>query len=1070
MNASSALTEALLDACTPGCLASAKRLQAAGRVEPTAKEVLHGCLVVTGVVGEGDKVWRPYVTFENDRPGGDCSCQGDDICEHMAALVLALGEESPRPAIGRGGLYSTTNAESGLYKDRQYMAYLLALSEDGGELSVCPSRVAVSRDGPVVTPFSLKRLADDVQPAYVSDLDLDILHALTDHVMAQTGLSWYPLGRGSTSLLQGIVATGRCHWRAVEGPRLEMADPVAAQVRWELLSSGQQQIHWSAPGPDGGQVLPLLPPWLLDETTGTCRIMDAGIDDSLAARLLLFGPVAPDQVDTVIDLLDEAPASFPRPRRLPVRYSQDQSMVPVLHLVRAQVARSSGFEDTAAARLQFDYGELKLDWDDEYDSRLDGEGAVIRVARNRKREQQVTEQLRQFGLIPLNEITGRDHEPGEGGLWVAVDRRQVVQTWVTLQTEMKALAGSGWEVHLADDFAPELIEPDQWYGDLSEGENDTVELDLGIIWRGQRLSLLAALLAWVEHVPEAMLRQLLASRGADRPVHLWLDERRIVLVPAERIAAAMHALTEGVVDASGRGMLRVHRARLAELAATAEAWPPGQESSEDDLQCRLARLEHLEPMDPPAGFRADLRDYQRQGLGWLQFLREAGFGGVLADDMGLGKTIQALAHVVTEKAAGRLEHPCLVIAPTSLMFNWRAEARRFAPDLRLLTLHGARRHGLFGWIDRSDLVLTSYPLVLRDIDRLREQRWHLLILDEAQAIKNPRARVSREVRTLDARHRLSLTGTPLENRLEELWSQFDFLMPGFLGRQKDFRRRFALPIERDRDETRRSELAMRVRPFMLRRSKADVAPELPAKTEMTRAVVLDEDQQKLYERVRLMLHERVRQAIQARGAERSRVVVLDALLKLRQICCDPRLLRHVDGADQVGSAKMRLLMDLLPELVAEGRRILVFSQFVSMLDLIAEAVAEAGIEHVRLTGRTRNRQKVVERFQGGDVPVFLISLKAGGVGLNLTAADTVIHYDPWWNPAAEDQATDRAHRIGQGQKVFVYRLLTEDTIEQRVAEMQHSKRGLVEGLFGGQADTPLRAEVIEALLAPLEAP
>ena len=443
------------------------------------------------------------------------------------------------------------------------------------------------------------------------------------------------------------------------------------------------------------------------------------------------------------------------------------------------------------------------------------------------------------------------------------------------------------------------------------------------------------------------------------------------------------------------------------------------------------------------------------------------FGGILADDMGLGKTLQTLAHILVEQEAGRLDRPALVVAPTSLMFNWRNEARRFAPSLKTLLLHGPQRRGQFQWIEDADLVLTTYPLLVRDLEWLKHERWHLLILDEAQAIKNARTRASRAVRQLQAHHRLCLTGTPLENNLSELWSQFDFLMPGLLGSDPEFRSHFRQPIEQAGNPERRSQLERRIRPFFLRRSKAEVAPELPPKTEIVRSVPLAGAQSRLYEAMREQMQERVRQSLHRDGPERGRIVVLDALLKLRQICCDPRLLEPHAASGRGASAKLELLMDLVPEMVREGRRILLFSQFVRMLEIIEHELAQRGIALLKLTGQTRDRQAVVEAFQSGRAPVFLISLRAGGVGLNLTAADTVIHYDPWWNPAVEDQATDRAHRIGQDQKVFVYRLLTEGTIEDKIQQLQASKRALIEGLLGGGGAVDLAPEDLAELFAPV---
>ncbi len=1065
------LTEELFDACQPACLARAQRLLESAAVEHCQADEVYGLRVLAGLVSDQGAQFRSWVTFDGGEFEGDCSCSKASMCEHMAAVVLALARDGQRrPEAVQTHAPGRMPDRSSAHAGGQFMAYLLQLSDDGTELSVCPSRISRGEDGLVATPFSLSRLSESVQPDYVAEADLAILHALTDHVLSLTGMVWYPLARTSSGLLREMIATGRCYWQTVDGPVLRMGEPLAADVGWELLPSGWQRLRWHAEGEAHTRELPLLPPWRLDPSSGACRVMEAGINDELAGRLLGVGPISPERFEEISEWLQEAPEDFPRPLELDVRRQAPSQPRPCLTLLAAKVGRASGFVATAAARFQFAYGDGTLEWDDEHDSRLLGPEQVLMIERDRPFEQSCRKVLEGFGLAPLNTCAGRDYQPGDGSLWVAVDEYRSQAIWIDLQQRLDELRRAGWQVTIGDDFSPELLAPESWYGDLAEIGADRIEIDLGVVCHGRRHSLLPSLLDWLERAPQSLLRQLLVGDYPDEKIALTLDDRRIVLVPMARMSATLRALSDCM---DGRpeladGHLRLHRARLVDLAAAGEAFEFAKDNGLAALGSRLAAFEGIARLDPPAGFRAELRDYQRFGLGWLQFLREFGFGGILADDMGLGKTIQALAHVLTEKQAGRLDHPCLVVAPTSLLFNWRAEARRFAPGLEVLLLHGPGRKKVFGWISHSDLVLTSYPLLLRDGERLAGQRWHMVILDEAQTIKNPRARISRQVRELDARHRICLTGTPLENRLEDLWSQFDFLMPGLLGSGRDFRQRFAVPIERHDDHDRRHILAGRVRPFLLRRTKEEVAPELPAKSEIIRSVALQADQQRLYERVRVMLHERVRRAVRARGAERSRIVVLDALLKLRQVCCDPRLIKDIEGAHSAGSAKLELLMDLLPELVAEGRRILLFSQFVSMLALIEQSAKGAGIDYVKLTGRTRDRQKVVERFQSGQVPLFLISLKAGGVGLNLTAADTVIHYDPWWNPATEDQATDRAHRIGQEQKVFVYRLLTEDTIEQKVAEMQHSKRGLVEGLFGTGSSGAISVEDIEALFAPVE--
>jgi len=470
----------------------------------------------------------------------------------------------------------------------------------------------------------------------------------------------------------------------------------------------------------------------------------------------------------------------------------------------------------------------------------------------------------------------------------------------------------------------------------------------------------------------------------------------------------------------------------------------------------------------PETLRAELRDYQLEGLNWLQFLRQMGLAGILADDMGLGKTVQALAHILKEKEDGRLEYPALVLAPTSLMHNWRREAEKFTPGLSVLVLHGPERSQYFDQLAGYDLVLTTYPLLARDYETLEAQNWHMLILDEAQYIKNPRAKVAQLVRRLHASHKLCMTGTPMENHLGELWAQFDFLMPGYLYDMRGFSKLFRKPIEIQGDVARQDALNVRLRPFMLRRGKEDVALELPPKTEMIRSIEIEGAQRELYESVRLAMQKRVRDAMAVMGSGQSQIVVLDALLKMRQVCCDPRLVNGLQG-EPPASAKLQMLMEMLPEMIEEGRRVLLFSQFTSMLKLIEQELSRHDIAYVKLTGQTQDRQTPIESFQNEEVPLFLISLKAGGVGLNLTAADTVIHYDPWWNPAAETQATDRAHRIGQDKAVFVYKLITEGTVEEKILELQERKRALANAIYqkdGGKK--PLwSAEELDGLFAPL---
>ena len=531
---------------------------------------------------------------------------------------------------------------------------------------------------------------------------------------------------------------------------------------------------------------------------------------------------------------------------------------------------------------------------------------------------------------------------------------------------------------------------------------------------------------------------------------LRLDARRIE--PLARVVADWAQLRDSGEDEPSVLVSPFAAAQLANVAGEA-ALP----ESVRKLREWFHAFEGLRPAQAPETFKASLRPYQQDGLAWLQFLAKAGLGGILADDMGLGKTIQMLAHDDLERSAGRLVDPVLVVAPTSVIFNWQSEARRHAPSLRVLALTGLGRSKRFGEIGSNDLVLTSYALLPRDAAVLREQPWHAIILDEAQMIKNPRTLGAAAVRRLSANHRFALTGTPLENHLGELWSIMQFVLPGLLGPDESFRSRFRTPIERQPGTELAAErlraLEARVRPFMLRRTKQSVLADLPPRTEIIQRVELPSEQRDLYESIRAAMDKRVREALSRAGLARSQIVLLDALLKLRQACCDPALVK-LPGARQVTrSAKRDALIELLATLVDEGRKALVFSQFTSMLDLIEAAIDAdprlAKVPRARLDGDTIDRGGAVEQFQQGDAQLFLLSLKAGGVGLNLTAADTVIHYDPWWNPAVENQATDRAHRIGQEKPVFVHKLIAAGTVEERILALQARKAELAAAVLSG---------------------
>jgi superfamily II DNA or RNA helicase len=670
-------------------------------------------------------------------------------------------------------------------------------------------------------------------------------------------------------------------------------------------------------------------------------------------------------------------------------------------------------------------------------------------------------------------------EKSPGPQTLLTDER-IIQTAMKITDEVfPRLQAEGWQIETDPSFPFQPIKNiGEWYANIDNEATsgiDWFDLEMGVEIDGKRINILPHIVRLLRNpnVRSAVDNEALSD---SEMIYTQLDDGRYLPIPASKIQFIARTLIE-LYDFNALthdGRLRLSTWQSAQLAELEHAMAASQlrwfgSSQLRELGNKLRDFQMIEKVILPKSFQNTLRPYQEDGVSWLQFLRDHNLNGILADDMGLGKTIQTLAHIMVEKESGRMRYPVLVVAPTSLMTNWKSEASRFAPLLKVLILQGNERRDNFDRIGNHDLILTTYPLLSRDKDILLNYDYHLLILDEAQVIKNPNTMAHRIVQQIRAKHRLCLTGTPMENHLGELWSLFHFLMPGFLGDHKKFTQTFRKPIEKRQDQDRQQTLTRRVRPFMLRRTKEEVVSELPKKTEIVQHIELLPTQRDLYESVRLAMHSKIQVEIEERGLKRSQIVILDALLKMRQVCCDPRLLK-IDSAKNVReSAKLQFLIDTLPEMIEENRKILLFSQFTSMLALIEIELKKLKIPYVLLTGQTKDRQTPIHDFQSGKVPLFLISLKAGGTGLNLTAADTVIHYDPWWNPAVENQATDRAYRIGQDKPVFVYKLVTVGTVEEKILDMQHYKASLFAGVFDGSTSSrgSITPEDLEALFESL---
>ena len=816
---------------------------------------------------------------------------------------------------------------------------------------------------------------------------------------------------------------------------LSLGESRAIALSWMPEADGRLKV--SAAVKPRATLFALAQLWYFDSAAGEIG-RAPGISAAQYALMQTLPPLRRANVTRAAEgILSRAKLSeLPLPAQLSRRVIASQPK-PVLILERVPLLPSSK-ETTAGvtmlgARLVFDYEDVRAP--DQRDQRFSvtQAGAMIEVQRSEEFEDEIRLRLRALKLERLAD--GDNTHP-----YFAAIRRshwlRVIDTYYRYSFEdwfplIAPLESTGIAVEIDPQLPLELLEaPQDWFADLEDsGESDWFNLALGIVINGERVSLLPILVQAL-----ASNRLSLQPAPGEAPDAVWLaalDERRRIPLPLAKIRTLIAPIVEWLEGLKG-DTLRLPALRAAVFDELSDG--------EISIRCsqalsKLAKItsgarDH-QRCKVPKTLKATLRGYQHDGLDWLSFLGEHGLGGVLADDMGLGKTIQVLAHILAERAAKRLTGPVLIVMPTSLIPNWCSEAKRFAPVLKVLTLHGPDRAAKFDQIAAHDVVLTTYALLFRDEDALAVPKFALAVFDEAQAIKNPQAKAALAARRIRADRRIVMSGTPLENHLGELWAQVDLVLPGLLGPQKAFATRFRTPIEKFGDDARSKILEKRLKPFLLRRTKSEVASDLPAKTEITRPVALEGGQRDLYETLRLAMNKKVRDAVKARGIKQSSIVMLDALLKLRQACCDPALVKLPSARLVKGSAKREMLLEMLAELIEEGRRVLVFSQFTEMLDLIETDLNAQKIPYLRLDGSTLDRATPVKRFQALEVPVFLISLKAGGVGLNLTAADTVIHYDPWWNPAVENQATDRAHRIGQDKPVFVYKLVCSNTIEEK---------------------------------------
>ena len=1073
--------------------------------------------------GRGNS-YQQRITFGRGRVDGVCSCPVGRNCKHVAAILVLWAEQQERrpglaaPVLGwlerikeRPAAPQPPEPPHEDYPDnvKDRLLYLLAPHGPQVKIDICKGRInaaGTALNKGVRRYDAIHALRSAAPARFIRPVDIELLSALAQARLWDAHYNYglpdllRPRGEAAIALLRRLCDTGRFLHDTDPDALLSWSETrPEPRLGWQITAAGNQRLGFEDAsgqplelcGLDGATL------WI-DRQRRLIGALEGAFGDDVL-RLVAGAPeIAPHETEALVAALPErlAGLTLPRPRKIGRSRRAASRRFSRLTL-GAESARDGqrywgGSVQLPTLTLRFVYDGQEVCESDAAEPSMVVGGEIVTFARDEDWEVACATRLMEAGALPVEDL--EIHAPGEKMLNCDYVFANGEMNHHTLEISdlraglnfafhaVPALRSEGWEViqtpkwpyRLSADAASLTVSTQRETGEAFQG-NDWFSLGFQAEIDGKKVDVAPLLAAFLEQIREEWDETpdvaTLAQHLAGRPIYLDRGKQGYVAVDLSPLAPMLHLF---LTHHAELGALHPSDARVARLAEEALAGSSIRFADKAGILPLARSLEALAAAGnfaPPAGLKAQLRGYQAYGAAWMSRLLEAGFGGVLADDMGLGKTVQTLALLQARREAGA-RGAALLIIPTSLLHGWRAQAAQFTPDLRLVVLHGSDRAAMREEALKADLVVTTYPLLARDRDWLAAQDWPLVILDEAQTLKNPASQMAKTLRDIPARGRLALTGTPLENSLQDLWTLIDWINPDLLGDRKRFQTLFRTPIEKNGDAAAQARLKRRLRPFLLRRTKEEVATELPPKTEILERVDLSKQQQALYETVRSVMDARVREAIGARGFAAARITVLDALLKLRQVCCDPALVKTEAARSVTDSAKRARLRELLGELVAEGRRVLVFSQFVEMLRLIEADLAEAGIPSLTLTGQTKNRAAVLDAFAAGDAPVFLLSLKAGGVGLTLTEADTVILYDPWWNPAVERQAMDRTHRIGQDKPVFVHRLVAAGTVEEKILDMQARKQALADALFddeGGAADTLLDESTLQDLFAPLTA-
>lgn len=1058
---------------------------------PVGSDCKHAAALMTAYLSRGRKVVQTPVRVHDEReqrrpaPVTRDASPAKDLEFTFARLAAEFGDD-----IGLKKPSSRPETQVLPEPSKTSLRYVLPLAHWSVRPHIEIFSVTANKSGEIgkPRPFRLEQVSEfSRNPAYVTSEDLDI--AILWRKLSSASSSWSDTSSGLTDpdllrvLLTRVLKTGRCYFAGADnGPALSLGPDLKGTFCWESPKHGEQQLAIKAIDGDlTHQCLRWIIPWYVDIITGKCgQVVDLPASAKMIERLLGLRPIRDGEASAIPMILAKSGLQdiIPPPQgQAPVEVRTIKAKAQLdIHTVRLDLPFTPDENGVFPAGNKVKGAVLSITGTNAKSGIFTDESGNTYIQKVEELDEwHHAEILGQMGLMELPSYCyDSTRVPENSRVFVAQP-----QSWVDLSESktFETLRAEGWEIPGTADTSiqPLDLSDADFSVDVKEGSSEWwFAMEYSVEVNGKQVPLLPLLLSAIRQMPKTKkFEDAVEALNHHGVVATALQDGTLVNLPFDRIKSFLLSLQDLLLhEPASPKQVKLSLLHVAELLQdpflSKAKWTGAQDLR--NLVESLRKLTSLEVVAPPKLFNAELRPYQQEGLSWLQFLAEQKLGGILADDMGLGKTVQLLAHICLEKENERQDGPFLVVCPTSVLPNWIAECAKFCPHLKVIAYNGANRSALKDNLKDADLVVTSYPLLARDATSLKEIHWHGIALDEAQAIKNPDTQLAKTLRTFTANHRFCLTGTPIENHLGELWSQFQFLMPGLLSDRHTFKVCVRNPIEREGKLSVKEQLCKRIKPFMLRRTKQQVASELPEKTIIVQPIVLSESQRELYETVRLAADKQVRDEITQKGFKQAQIMILDALLKLRQACCHPKLVKLKAASKATGSSKLEYLIEMLKQLTEEGRKILVFSQFTSMLDLIMVELQEAGLGYVQLRGDTKDRATPVQQFQNGDVPIFLLSLKAGGTGLNLTAADVVIHYDPWWNPAVEDQATDRAHRIGQTKKVFVYKLIAEGTIEQRMTQLQERKRMLANSIYdeGGNLNLSFSEDDLSSLLLPIE--